>query len=448
MDPAVIAARAARGRIAESEHGTVDPTIIERGAPTYFRTYDQVKAAMYALQAKYPGLVTVKDIGDSWEKTQGKADRDILAIELTNSKATGTKTAIEEVAGLHAREIANPELLMTWAQNLLSGYGTDAEATSLLDNHTICLVPMVNPDGHAVIERAYAGAPGGDIMHRKNTSGRGGEGVDLNRNFEFHWGGPGASSDPGSDIYRGTKAGSEPETQAVEAYTKALHPAEFTDWHSYSRLDMYPWGDTKNHAPDYAGLKAVAEKMASFNHYSPMQSIDLYPTSGTSDDDAYGALGIPSWAVETGDSFQQSDSEFQATLKENLPALDYLARIADKPLSLVNGPDAQSVTVDPTTHQLTALISSDTSGKHAIAGAELVTDPHAAPGSGIALTAADGKFDSPDEHVTGTVQLPAGATGAGELVYVRAHDAQGNWGPLTPQWIAPPAAAAATQAPA
>ena len=31
---------------------------------------------------------------------------------------------------------------------------------------------------------------GGDLMKRKNTSGS--DGVDLNRNFEFHWGGPGA----------------------------------------------------------------------------------------------------------------------------------------------------------------------------------------------------------------------------------------------------------------
>jgi len=170
------------------------------------------------------------------------------------------------------------------------------------------------------------------MMKRKNASGVSGEGTDVNRNFGFHWGGPGASSSPGNETYRGATAASEPETQAVQEFTKNLKANVFTDWHSYSKLDMYPWGDTKVKAPDYVGLKAVAEKMATMNHYSPMQSVALYPTTGTTDDNAYGAYGIPSWAVETGDSFHQDDKEYAQTLAENLPVLQYEAKIALEPV--------------------------------------------------------------------------------------------------------------------
>lgn len=41
------------------------------------------------------------------------------------------------------------------------------------------------------------------------------EGVDLNRNWDFHWGETGASDNPCHETYAGPKAFSEPETRAV-----------------------------------------------------------------------------------------------------------------------------------------------------------------------------------------------------------------------------------------
>lgn len=445
MDPDVIADRLVKGRIAEHSTGQLPPSVIQRGAPKYFRTYEQLKGAIMDLQQRFPDLVQVRDIGDSWEKTQGTADRDILAITLTNKHVTEAKPVITHIAGVHAREIANPEMLMTWATQLLEGYGRDPEATALLNSREIDLIPMVNPDGHAVIERAYGNQPGGDLMKRKNTSGPGGRGTDLNRNFEFHWGGPGASTNPGNDTYRGPSASSEPEVQAVQAFVKSRKGTMFTDWHSYSKLNMYPWGDTKDHTPDHDGFKAVAEKFSTFNHYSPIQSVQLYPTTGTSDDTAYGAYGVPAWAVETGESFHQSDEEFAKTLGENLPVLWYGAKIADKPFERVKGPDTLEVLVDAAAGRVSARVSDATNGGQAVAGAEMVFSPNAAPGSGVQLTAADGSFDAPTEQVSGALRMPSGMQASdGVLAYVRARDAAGNWGPLTAQWVTGPAATPGT----
>ena len=75
-------------------------------------------------------------------------------------------------------------------------------------------MPLGNPDGR---KQAEAGS-----YWRKNTDRDDGcddgtaypdyqyWGVDLNRNFEFAWGGPGASTLPCYENYRGPAAASEP----------------------------------------------------------------------------------------------------------------------------------------------------------------------------------------------------------------------------------------------
>ena len=439
LHPDVVRERTEQGRIAEYEEGELPPGTIERGAPAYFRTYEQVKGALGELAAKYPDLVEVVDIGDSSEKVAGGADRDVLLLRLTAKGVNdGRKPVAFHIAGEHAREIANPELALRHATQLLEGYGTDPEATALLQSRVIEIVPMMNPDGHVKVEQGFDRVKGGNLMHRKNTSPP--DGTDLNRNYDFHWGTGGASSNPRSQTYRGPSAASEPEVQAIQGQVTASKPGIFIDWHSYSELNLFPWGYTRDKAPDFDGLDALANKFSTFNGYTPQQSIKLYPTSGTSKDWVYGAHKIPAFTVETGRTFHQSDEEFERVWGENAPVFTYAAKVADAPFERVKGPDASSVTtrangavvggrVDVT---VTAALSDAANGGQALAGAELVLDPLAAPGTGIELAPTDGAFDSVDEQVSGIVQAAAGER---VLVHVRGRDADGNWGPLTAQWL-------------
>lgn len=72
--------------------------------------------------------------------------------------------------------------------------------------------PFVNPDG---FDFTWTD----DRLWRKNRRNNGNSyGVDLNRNYDDHWGGPGASDVPSSDTYRGPSAASEPEVQALTAF--------------------------------------------------------------------------------------------------------------------------------------------------------------------------------------------------------------------------------------
>jgi hypothetical protein len=433
LDPVIAEQRNEQGRIAEFTAGTPDPKVAEVGPPTYFRTYDQVKGAMQELATKYPNLVSFEDIGDSGEKTRGSDGRDILALRLTNKNAAGDKPKAFMFGGEHAREIANPELLMRWAQTTLEGYGKDPEATALLDSREIDIVPIMNPDGHAVVEQGYTEKNGVKLWNRKNTTPP--SGVDPNRNYDFHWGTGGSSANPRSDIYRGASPASESEVQAIQKFATENKPGIMIDWHSYSRLNLYPWGYTHDKAPDAAGLKAVAKKFSTFNHYTPEPGINLYMTSGTSKDWGYGAQKIPSFIVETGDDFHQDDKQFEENWRQNSPVLNYAAKIADKPYERAAGPDAVDVLFTPDKHTVTAQLKDS---EDVVTGAELVTDPHAAPGTGVPLLPADGAWDSSNELAN--LDVPGALTRSTEprLGFVRAQDAKGNWGPLTAQWLSPP----------
>ena len=108
-------------------------------------------------------------IGNSWCKDHaGSCTRpaptwngyDLLALHITNQAIAGPKPVFWYDAGIHAREIATPEIAMRYIQWLLDGYNSDADAHWLVDYHDIWVMPMLNPDGHHMVEqRAAATAP-------------------------------------------------------------------------------------------------------------------------------------------------------------------------------------------------------------------------------------------------------------------------------------------------
>src|SRR5690606_15182569 len=83
-----------------------------------------------------------------------------------------------------------------------------------------------------------------------------------------------------------------------------------------------------------------------FNNYEPQQAVGLYPTRGTTDDFAYGDLGLPSYTIELGLAFFESCNSFEtSTLPVNLQALRYAARTLFAPYILPAGPDAIDVSI-------------------------------------------------------------------------------------------------------
>ena len=440
-----------------------------------FRTVEETYTTMDQLAQSKPQLARVTNIGPSWQKTRNPGTGyEMRVLRLSNTatdSALPNKPTLVLFGSIHAREYVPAELATRFAEGLVNGYGTDAEATWLLDNFAFQVVLQANPDGR---KKAEAGA-----SWRKNVNNSNGGncsaskyGTDLNRNFPYHWNtvSGGSSGNQCTETYRGPSAASDPETQnlmrlvagvrgsngvysggifpdrrgdGVSAVAPADYQGAFVDLHSYSELVLWPWGDTSNPAPNGAAMQTLGRRLAYFNSYTPQQSSELYPTDGSTDDSTYGLLGVPSFTFEVGTSFFESCSKFTSTiLPKNVQALRYLARILWAPYTLPSGPDTVSVNVSAsnvaagTSVTVTANIndgtfnqSNGTEAVQNIASARAYLDaPPWAPGAkAIALNAADGSFNSSNENVTGSLST-AGLSPGVHTLYVQGTDASGKPG--------------------
>ncbi len=433
------------------------------GIPGYpcYRTVEETYADLSALAAAHPDLAQWTDIGNSWEKTQpgGSDGYDIYALRLTNQDIPGPKPKFFLMAAIHARELTTAETATRFAEYLVNNYGSDPQATWLLDFTEIHIVPQVNPDGRKMAEAGE--------YWRKNTDNDDGcttypdYGTDLNRNSSFMWGGSGASTAPCSETYRGPSAASEPEVQAIQNYVAAIFPDQrgdgindpapddatgtFITLHSYSQLVLWPWGFDYPEAPNHTQLQTLGRKFAYFNGYDPGQSSDLYPAAGTTDDWAYGELGIAAYTFELGTSFFQSCSYFESTVyPDNLPALLYAAATSHRPYQTPAGPDTINLTVTPTTTlpgaPITITAQADDTRYGTQGGVEPSQDVTAARFSidvpswvsgtlTYALQPADGNWDSNIENITGQFNpVGMGLSPGRHTLFVEARDALGHWG--------------------
>ena len=223
----------------------------------------------------------------------------------------------------------------------------------------------------------------------------------------------------------------------------------FLDIHSYGNLVLWPWGFTSQAAPNAGALQTLGRKFAFFNTYKPDQSVYLYPTDGTTDDFAYGELGLASYTFEIGNTFFEPCENFESLiLPNNIEALKYATKVVRLPYLTPSGPDATNLVVTPTIVYPGAplkLISSindtryyDTNGiepMQNISGAEYFIDvppwiTNTTPISNL-MWATDGSYlDEKIEDVLSfvdTSNLPYGR----HLLFVRGKDGAGYWGPIS-----------------
>lgn len=377
-----------------------------RGFDKQYRTYDQILARLRELDAK-ADFAELVDIGDSWEKTQGKANRDLWALKITKG---GKKPVVTMAACHHAREIVTPEMVLMQAEHLVENYGRDAAVTAAVENTEIYLIPMVNPDGHHVVATT-----GQD--QRKNTNNvTGGKrrlGVDLNRNYDIAWGTVGDSGQPESDTFRGTKAFSEPETAAMRDFLSAHPPVIYLTFHSYANTVMWPW-DHKKEKPVDPRLSALGTQLGKLSGYSAYQGCEMYLNSGDDVDWAHAKLGSLAYTIEIGgwgDGFMPSYSKVPKFWSENAPMMAYALKVAGNPAA-VFGPAVKA-------EAKRGALSIQAPGAKRV---ELFRGRPGAAGTGEALA------------LKGSQAIAPVRSGARELLYVHAQGANGQWGPFEAVW--------------
>ncbi|MFK7802741.1 MAG: M14 family zinc carboxypeptidase [Anaerolineae bacterium] len=433
-----------------------------------YRTVEETFASAQTIANNNPTLATWTDVGDSWEKVNGFGGYDMMVLKLTNSAIPGPKPKIFITSAIHAREYTTAELMTRFAEELIGGYGTDANSTWVLDYHEVHMMLQANPDGRKQAETG--------ILWRKNVNQNycsptsNSRGADLNRNFQFEWNCCGGSdTNQCGQTHHGSGPASEPETQAIQNHifsnfadqrgpnSNDAAPADATgiylDIHSSGRLMLWPWGSTSNPAPNATQLQTLGRKMAFYNGHEPKQSIGLYPTDGTTTSFAYGEMGLASYTFELGTQFFESCSYFENTLvPDNMPALKYAIRVPRTPYITPAGPEPVTVDLsagsDPigiptgTQVQLTSLLhdsrynnQNGTEPSQNVVAAEYYMDtPPWAGGTAVAMTASDGSFNSSVETATASINT-AGLNQGQHIIYVRGQDANGVWGVVSATFL-------------
>lgn len=215
-----------------------------------WRAFGDREAKVAALVAGSEGHATIESIGRSFE------DRDINAVRLTGSGYQPGMPKLYFSFQIHARE---------WLAGMCGIYAVEKmiqrakEDPAWLASTEIVLVPMGNPDGFIWSEDS-------DRMWRKNrrndNPGSQCDGVDLNRNFAMDWGGTeSTSTNPCEQVYIGTGAHSEPESQALRRILTESPVAVHIDVHAFSEMVLSPWAYTFNTHPRSAEIIPLQEAM-------------------------------------------------------------------------------------------------------------------------------------------------------------------------------------------
>ncbi|KAG2462288.1 CBPB1 Carboxypeptidase, partial [Polypterus senegalus] len=216
----------------------------------------------------------------------------------------------------------------------VTSYGSDPEMTSLLNNMDVLVLPVFNIDGYVYTWTR-------DRMWRKTRSKNSGTtcvGTDPNRNFNAGWCTVGASKQPCSETYCGSRVESEIEVKAVADFirkNRSIIKAYLTI-HSYSQLLLFPYSYTTDLAAHHSELLDIARTASNAlyslygtRYTSGPGAVTIYPAAGGSDDWAYD-LGIKySFTFELRDEgrfgFLLPESQIKPTCEETMLAVKYIA---------------------------------------------------------------------------------------------------------------------------
>ena len=203
------------------------PSVLPDWNDGEYHDYYKTTEFLSDFEVNYPGLVDVFSIGKS------VLEKDIWCIKITNEKNNAAKLSCLIDGCIHGNEWAAGEACLYLAEYLLINFKNNNTITHILNTTTIFLVPIINPDGRQ-----------SDTRWNEN-------GIDLNRNFDAHFGRLRSGNFPLGKLFGfikvpiikhpfrknilfgevstncGRKAFSEPETHALSEFMKSIDEFSF-----------------------------------------------------------------------------------------------------------------------------------------------------------------------------------------------------------------------------
>ncbi len=153
-----------------------------------------------------------------------------MAMEISAQAGTDEQHEphVKLVANMHGNEPSGRELLLRYADMLLTKHGKDPLITALLEHTHIFIVPTLNPDGFALGWRG-----------NKNR-------IDLNRNF------PDQFLDSKEDLSR-----RQPETRALMEFTHQYPFVMSVNMHEGDLVVNYPFDGNPEMRTRYSKVSAL-----------------------------------------------------------------------------------------------------------------------------------------------------------------------------------------------
>jgi len=147
-------------------------TSIGTCAPQNIQTFDnyrqpnEVNKLLKFWSAKYPKLVKAIEIG----KSAGK--NELLILRIAAQPGSGvdpdSRQAVFVSANIEGFHLIGTEAALMLSEKLLTGYGSDEKITHLLENKTVYVAPLLNPDA-------------AECFFNEDPLG----GININRNFPY-----------------------------------------------------------------------------------------------------------------------------------------------------------------------------------------------------------------------------------------------------------------------
>ena len=178
-----------------------------------YPTYETYLAMMQRWAEDYPLLCQVDTIGYS---VRGRL---ILCMHIEGGTGSGAaKPQFFYSSTIHGDEVTGYVMMLRLIDTLLSGYGSNAQYTDLMDRVAIYINPLANPDGTYIRgNNTVQGA----IRYNANY-------VDLNRNYPDPFG-------------TGAKAVLQPENEVMIDYVEQHDFRLSANLHGGSEVMNFPW---------------------------------------------------------------------------------------------------------------------------------------------------------------------------------------------------------------
>jgi len=281
------------------------PSILPDWKDGEYHDYPATKQMLNDFDMDYPDLVNVFSIGKS------VLDRDIWCIRITNEKNNDDKYSCLIDGCIHGNEWEAGEACLYLAEYLLINFGNNETVTNILNTSNVYIVPLVNPDGRQADERWND------------------DGIDLNRNFDVHFGRLRSGNYPLGKLFGiikipmikhplrkngvlgqvstncGRRAFSEPETQAIRDLMKSLDRYSFyvnchTAVHVFAAqgdITYKPEFTVKKHEREITNT--ATDWVHDNTEYSGIHGEDFKHTGiGCASDWVYSEFGIASFTFE------------------------------------------------------------------------------------------------------------------------------------------------------